>query len=155
MLPSDISTSTLADAGCGFGDFYNYMLKKEKTPSFYIGLDFIDDMVSIAIQKTGQEILLANICKDKLPKQDYYVCSGALNTLSKFDTFLFIQNCYSTCKKGFIFNILYGDKESETYNYMNKEQIEQIAKELHVDKVTYELGYLADDISVGFFKDNS
>lgn len=145
---------TLADAGCGFGDFYHFLEKLDMLPENYIGIDFIDEMCSIAMQKTGQEILLANICKDCLPTQDYYICSGALNTLNKFDSFLFIQNCYLTSKKGFIFNVLYGDKQSQTYNYMTKEQITQIAQELHVDEVIYETGYLDDDITVAFLKKN-
>lgn len=152
LLPSDLSACSLADAGCGFGDFYNYMCKKKKPPKKYIGIDFLDEMCSIAEDKTGQEIILANIAKDKLPNADYFVCSGALNTLSKFDTQLFIQNCYSTCKYGFVFNILYGDKQSETYNYMNLEEIKELAKSLHVECFVYETDYLQDDITIGFFK---
>ena len=128
------------------------MIKKKKTPSSYIGLDFLDEMCSIAEQNTGKEILLKDICKDKLPFADYYVCSGAMNTLSKFDTHLFIQNCYSTCSEGFIFNILYGDKNSETYNYMNLEQIQRIAQDLDVKEVLLKDDYLENDITVGFFK---
>jgi SAM-dependent methyltransferase len=152
FLPLDISTCSVADAGCGFGDFYNYMLKKKKTPSSYIGLDFLDEMCTIAEQNTAKEILLKDICKDKLPFADYYVCSGAMNTLSKFDTHLFIQNCYATCREGFVFNILHGDKESETYNYMNLQEIQDIASSLHVEHVVLKDGYLENDITVGFFK---
>lgn len=152
LLPSDLSTCSIADAGCGFGDFYNYICKKKKTPKKYTGIDFLDEMCSIAEDKTGQEIILANIAKDKLPSADYYVCSGALNTLSIFDTLLFIKNCYSSCKEGFVFNILYGDKESETYNYMNLEQIKEFAGSLDVERFVYETGYLEDDITVVFFK---
>ena len=152
LLPKDISTCSVVDAGCGFGDLYNYMTKKKKTPSTYIGLDFIDEMCTIARENIGQEILLKDICKDKLPTSDYYVCSGAMNTLSKFDTHLFIQNCYSTCREGFVFNILYGDKNSETYNYMNLEQIQRIAQDLGVKEILLKDDYLENDITVGFFK---
>ncbi len=152
LLPKNISTCSVVDAGCGFGDFYNYMLKKKKTPSAYIGLDYLDEMCLIAQENTGQEILLKDISKDKLPSADYFVCSGALNTLSKFDTHLFIQNCYSTCREGFIFNILHGDKKSETYNYMNLQEIKDIASSLHVEHLVLKDDYLEDDITVGFFK---
>ena len=152
LLPLELSTCSIVDAGCGFGDFYTYLEKKKKTPKSYIGLDFLDEMCSIASKNTGQEILLCDISKDSLPNADYFVCSGALNTLNKFDATLFIRNCYSTCRDGFIFNILYGDKESETYNYMNLDEIKTLAKALHVEKLIYKDDYLENDITVGLFK---
>jgi hypothetical protein len=98
-------------------------------------------------------VLCANICQTKLPKFDYYVCSGALNILSNFETHLFLRNCYEACDKGFIFNILHGDTQSQIYNYLSLKQIEQIAKELGVWKMEIKIGYLEDDISVAFLKE--
>jgi len=152
LLPEDISEFTLADAGCGFGDFYLYMYKKKKMPKEYLGIDSLIDMYSIASEKTGCEIIIADITKDELPQKDYYICSGALNVLTKFETNLFIQNCYNSSKKGFIFNALHGDKESETYNYLTTAEIQSIAKALHVEKISFLDGYLENDITVGFFR---
>ena len=83
---------------------------------------------------------------------DYYLCSGALNILTPFETYQFIANCYKASKKGFVFNALFGEKKSATYNYMNKKQIQEIATNLHVKKIAYKEDYLDNDISVGFFK---
>ena len=152
LLPKDLSSFTIADAGCGFGDLYTYMSKKKKTPKQYIGIDSLLDMYSIASENTGCEIIIADICKDTLPNADYYVCSGALNVLTKFETHQFIQNCYSSSKYGFIFNALHGEKASETYNYLTTAEIEDIAKDLNVKEVIYKDGYLKDDITVGFFR---
>lgn len=154
MLPQNISLNTIADAGCGFGDLYTYMLKKKKAPKNYVGIDSLPDMYSIASDKTGCEIIIADICKDELPSADYYICSGAMNVLESFETHLFIRNCYSSCKIGFIFNILHGDKISETYNYLTTEQIEQIANDLGVKTVTMRDGYVEDDITVLFLKNS-
>ena len=152
LLPKDLSSFTIADAGCGFGDLYNYMVKKKKTPKQYIGIDSLLDMYSIASENTGCEIIIADICKETLVNADYYVCSGALNVLTKFETHQFIQNCYSSSKYGFIFNALHGKKASETYNYLTTAEIENIAKDLNVKEVIYKDGYLKDDITVGFFR---
>ncbi len=152
MLPDDISSYKIVDAGCGFGDLYMYMLKKKKTPKEYVGIDSLIDMYSIASEKTGKEIIIADICKDRLPSAEYYVCSGAMNVLNSFETYLFMQNCFSTCTHGFIFNILHGDKDSETYNYLTTKQIKDISIDLKVDSVIMKDGYLKDDITVGFFK---
>lgn len=154
MLPDNINSFSIADAGCGFGDLYTYMLKKKKAPREYIGIDSLIDMYSIASDKTGQEIIIADICKDELPSADYYICSGAMNVLESFETHLFIRNCFSTCTKAFVFNVLHGDKTSETYNYMTTEEIRQIAKDLGVSHVEFKDDYLEDDITVVFFKDN-
>ncbi|OIP56973.1 MAG: hypothetical protein AUK54_01000 [Helicobacteraceae bacterium CG2_30_36_10] len=152
MLPKELTSLTIVDAGCGFGDLYTYMKKKKKTPKKYIGIDSLVDMYSIASKKTGCKIIIADICKEELPLGDYYVCSGAMNVLKSFETYQFIRNCYLACGSGFVFNILHGNKESETYNYLCTSQIEKIAKELQVGHVQLRSGYLESDITVGFFR---
>jgi len=152
MLPQDLSAFSIADAGCGFGDFYLYMQKKLQEPKEYIGIDSLLDMYEISSERTGCEIIQADICRDNLPSADYYTCSGAMNTLKLFESHLFIQNCFSTCRDGFIFNILHGDKESETYNYVTTKHIYEIADKLNVDKVILKDGYLDSDITVAFLK---
>ena len=67
LLPSRLANFTLVDAGCGFGDFHTYMSKKKNSPKKYIGIDSLEDMYSIASDKTGEEIIIADICKDSLP----------------------------------------------------------------------------------------
>ena len=152
MLPKDLSTLKIVDAGCGFGDFYLYTHKKKKLSFEYIGIDSISDMYSIASQKTGCEIIIADICTEKLPTASYYICSGAMNVLESFETHLFMRNCYEASEYGFIFNILHGTKESETYNYLSTAQIKQIASDLGVKSISIKDDYLDNDITVGFFK---
>jgi SAM-dependent methyltransferase len=152
MLPQNLSNTTIVDAGCGFGDFYLYMQKKKRTPKRYIGIDSLTDMCSISSYTTGCEIIEADICKDKLPSADFYICSGAMNTLEFFETYLFIQNCYKSSSIAFIFNILHGDKKSETYNYLSTLKIKNIAKELNIQEVKFIKEYMKNDITVGFFR---
>ena len=153
MLPEKLELFDIVDAGCGFGDLYFYMHKRNKAPKNYIGIDSVLEMYSIASKQTGCEIIMADICKDKIPTASYYVCSGAMNTLNSFETHLFIRNCYETSQKGFIFNILHGDKKSDTYNYITTQEIRNIASTLHVEKVELYTDYLQSDITVGFFKE--
>jgi len=75
-----------------------------------------------------------------------------MNILDEFETHLFIRNCYESSKKGFIFNILYGEIQSQTYNYLTKQEIQSIAKGLGVRELVFKDGYLEDDITVGFFR---
>ena len=154
LLPKDMSSCTLGDAGCGFADFYSYLEKKKRLPKEYVGVDIHQDMCAIASKKSGQEVLCRDICKESLPTKDYYICSGALNILTPFETELFIRNCFAASKKAFIFNALYMQENhrSETYNYITKSQVEKIAKELHVTKVKYVEGYMQNDITVMFVR---
>ena len=154
MLPSNISSFTIADAGCGFGDLYLYMQKKKKLPKEYIGIDSLSDMYSIASDRTGCEIVIADICKDRLPEADYYVCSGAMNVLEEFETHLFVRNCFNASRVGFIFNVLHGEKKSETYNYITTSQIEQMAAYLGVKKTVLRDDYMQDDITALFLKES-
>ena len=152
ILPNDLDKYTLVDAGCGFGDFYNYLKIKNKLPLKYIGIDTLDTMVEIALKNTSQKIIKADICKDTLVEADYYICSGAMNILNSFETHLFLQNCYHASKYGFVFNILHGDKQSETYNYMTTTKIKKIAKYLGIKTIKITTGYLKNDITVFFAK---
>ena len=154
LLPVELRSYTLADAGCGFADFYRYLEKKKKRPKEYLGIDIHKDMCAIASKKSGEEILSADICRDALPIKDFYICSGALNVLTSFETQLFIRNCFNSSKVAFIFNALYSEEptHSETYNYLTKEDIEKLAKELSISEVRYSQGYLESDITVGFFR---
>lgn len=152
LLPQDLTQADIADIGCGFGDFYLYMLNKGKRPFTYVGVDFLEEMCEITHANTKLKALQADATKDELPTLAYLTCSGTMNTLSKFESYQLIQNCYSTCKEGFIFNTLHGIKRSETYNYLTTKEIKNIAKELHVKKIKFIDGYLEDDITVGFFK---
>ena len=138
---------SIVDAGCGFGDFHGYLQKKEILFSHYVGLDLSPSMVEIAKEKTNCKILECDICRDVLPQADYYVCSGAMNILSRFDTYLFIRNCYEACSKAFVFNLLMGEDDSLVYNHFYPEELQGLFDELGA-KVTVKKGYLKHDFTV-------
>ena len=152
FLPKDLSSSSIVDAGCGFGDLYHFFKNNQNLPQKYIGIDAVSEMCVLAKEQTHQEIIKANILRAELPSADYYLCSGAMNILTRFETTLFIRKCFEASKKGFIFNVLYGNRESEIYNYLNKKALEDIAKELGVKEISFRDDYLENDITMGFFK---
>jgi SAM-dependent methyltransferase len=152
LLPDDLSDEAIADAGCGFGDFYLYLQNNTNEPKHYIGIDSIDTMCEIAKKRTSGEILCQDITNTEIPVSDYVICSGALNVLTPFETVQFIQNCFKASKKAFIFNILYGEIDSQTYNYLTQSSLQKMAEEMNVKKMKLRDGYLDGDITVGFFK---
>lgn len=147
LLPSDLSEATLVDAGCGFADLYLYLQKRKNLPSSYIGLDVMSEMVKIAQERSAQSILQCDVLKDELPKADYYVCSGAMNILTPFETHLFIKKCLDASNKAFVFNLLKGRDKSMVYNYFLPSTIKKIAKK-YACKVEIIEGYMARDFTV-------
>ena len=152
LLPQTLTNETLADAGCGFGDFFYYLREKNKLPKKYIGIDIHPKMCEVTAQRTKQETMQRDISHESLPVADFYVASGSLNLLTPYESVASIQNCYASVKKAFVFNILEGEKSSEVYNYMTKKQLLSVAKELKVRDVHFLQNYLENDITVAFYK---
>ncbi len=152
FLPDDLSDLTLVDAGCGFGDFYCYLTREGEQPHQYIGLDVMQPMVETARERTGCEIWILDVLKDPLPEADYYLCSGAMNTLTREESAQFIRNCYEASTKGFAFNLLKGWNTSPIFNYYQPREIRRLAQELDVDDYRIVEGYLAGDFSAIFLK---
>ena len=151
LLPERMDSYKVVDAGCGFADFYYYLLKSGKKPLEYIGLDSIDTMVKEAHKRTSCQIFQCDILKDDLIEADFYLCSGAMNIMNGFQTQLFIRRCYEASRIGFIFNILWGEKKDLIYNYMSIDDIKAIAEDLGAS-CEIKTGYLSGDMSVAFYK---
>lgn len=110
FIKDSIKESFIIDAGCGFGEYYNYLFDNELKPKLYLGIDCEDQMISLASKRfINTRFEIQNILKDTLIISDYYICSGAMNILEKREVFLFIENCFSASKIAFIFNFLKND----------------------------------------------
>lgn len=150
LLPVD--TKEIVDAGCGFGDLYWYMSDKQRASMDYIGLDALEVMVSEAQIRTGKRIYQCDILNDPLPAGDFYLCSGALNILTRYEAHRFIRRCYDASNRGIIFNFLEGEDTSNTYNYLQSNQIEALGHHLGA-RLKFRSGYYKDDCTVAFYKD--
>jgi SAM-dependent methyltransferase len=155
LIDDELSHATLVDAGCGFADFYTFLERHGNLPQKYIGLDLMPDMVLKAkekmLDKKDVEIFESDICHDTLPEADYYVCSGGMNILKRFETNVFITRCFEASNKAFVFNLLLGADDSMVYNYYLPAEIKKIAKTLGAE-VEIVQNYLPRDFSVKFVK---
>ncbi len=151
LLPEDLSGVTLVDVGCGFGDFLIYLHEHGDEPGRYIGIDLHERMVAVARERTGAEILQADLLSDTLPPADWYVCSGALNNLTRDETREAVGRCYAAARDGFVFNLLHGQDNSQTFNYRQPEEIEAWAADLDAEMTTID-GYAYRDFSVALVK---
>ncbi len=139
------SNDTIIDAGCGFGDFYHFI--KPLHAVNYIGYEIIKESVAIAKNHTKQRIEQKDILTDKLESAQFYIASGSMNILSRFETYLFIERCFEHSTKGFVFNLLYGKDESRSFNYFLPQEIKHFAKKFDC-KIITRTGYLAHDFTV-------
>ena len=151
LLPEGLSGLTLADLGCGFGDFLLYLQEHDEAPGGYIGIDLHERMVEVARERTGAEIRQADVLRDPLPPADWYVCSGALNNLTLEETREAVGRCYAAAGTGFAFNLLHGKDNSQTFNYRQPAEVEAWAAELGAE-VTIVDGYLHRDFSAALVK---
>ncbi len=147
FLKDKLSHKTkVIDAGCGFGDFY--IFAKRKSFEFeYVGYDILQKFVDITKDRTKCKALKKDILSDELDMADYYIASGSLNILTKFETYLFIKRCFEYSKKGFVFNFLEGNELDKNFNILNKNEVISYAKELGA-KVSVKDDYLSSDISL-------
>jgi ubiquinone/menaquinone biosynthesis C-methylase UbiE len=143
-IKKDISTSTIMDVGCGFGEYLEYLKINNKTPMKYIGIDCEQDMINICTKRfPNQEFHIIDVLKDELPYSDYIVCSGALSILNYNDVEQFISKCFQYANKGFIFNSL----KDLTFNNIKQYEIVDICKK-YSQKISVHEGYLDNDFTI-------
>lgn len=140
----DVESSYIIDAGCGLGEYYNYLFDSHKNPFNYLGIDCEEIMIELAKKRfINVDFKIIDILKDELIEADYYVCSGAMNLLQKEEIFIFIEKCFIFSKKGFAFNFLKNDPLTN----VNIKDIIEHSKKL-TKKVTIKEDYLQNDISI-------
>ena len=151
LIQEELPICSIADAGCGFADLYLFWDKNDLHIKKYIGIDSVLNSVNLANKNlknfSNCTLTCKDILKDALPYADWYIASGSLNILSTFDTWLFLEQMLAYSKKGIVFNILEGEKQSENFNYQTKQHIEKFfhKKDLKIDIIS---GYLENDMTI-------
>lgn len=144
FIQDRITESTIIDAGCGFGEYYNYLFDKNLKPKSYLGIDCEKEMINLASKRfINVDFQVQNILNDDLLSCDYYICSGAMNILEKEEIFIFIKKCFEASNISFIFNFLKNDEltdvePSDVINYCLT-----LSK-----KMEYKDNYLSNDFSI-------
>jgi SAM-dependent methyltransferase len=147
-IKKDIKGSNVVDVGCGFGEYYNYLLKNHKLPQKYIGVDCEEKMIDVCnIRFPNEQFLVQNILQDDLIKADYYICSGAMNILSFDEVEIFIKKCFEASNKGFVFNYL----KNVTFNDIKQHDVEEICKRYSHSLILKD-GYLDNDFTIFMVK---
>ena len=77
----DFSGKSILDIGCGYGDFYFYILEKGMQPSAYIGIDLVESHCNVARERLPADAIVfhGDFLESQLENSDISVLSGALN----------------------------------------------------------------------------
>ncbi|ATB70878.1 class I SAM-dependent methyltransferase [Sulfurospirillum diekertiae] len=153
LLEPHLPSSKIVDAGCGFGDLYLFLQQKGSLPRKYIGYDTLQEAIFVAHKRTKQHFARKDILNDELELADFYIASGSMNILNRFETFLFIRRCYEASKKGFVFNLLKGEEKEGHFNYFLPHEIEAYTSEFAYDVEMYE-DYMEGDFTVFLKKED-
>ncbi len=147
-MQQDSEACTIVDAGCGFGEYYNYLQINNIYRFDYIGIDCEEEMVKISKNRFQQiSFYQKDILKDTLFTADYYICSGAMNILKKNDFYHFIEKCFLASKKGFIFNFL----KNKSFNNIKIEEVVSFCSSLS-SKIQTKNNYLDNDFTIFMIK---
>jgi len=150
MVKQDIKKSTIVDAGCGFGEYYKYLINNHFKPLKYIGYDCEPLMVYEAKKRFDNvDFEVKNILTDRLSSVDYYISSGAMNILNIDEVYKFIEKSFAYSNKGFIFNIL----KSCSFNNIDIKQLLEFCYTL-TPKIKTRDNYLDNDFTIFMVKCN-
>ncbi|PLY10812.1 MAG: class I SAM-dependent methyltransferase [Arcobacter sp.] len=144
FIKKDIKNSSIIDAGCGFGEYYNYLFDNDLKPKSYIGIDCEQEMIKLASKRfLDTNFHIKNILYDELETADYYICSGALNILDKYEIFQFIHKCFNASTKAFIFNFLKDDPLTKVKVKDVLSYCKTLTKNMQIEE-----NYLENDVSI-------
>ena len=107
-----LQNCTIVDAGCGHGDFAEYLLMHEIGFRQYIGLDAIEEMIEAARQRQLPRCsfeladLLADASRLAAYQADFVCISGTLNTMDEEAARRLVRASFDAAAQGVVFNFL-------------------------------------------------
>ena len=146
---------TLCDLGCGYGDFYNFLINTERQLN-YTGIDITAKMI-VAAQRAYPSGTFKCTDLNSIRQRHHFdtiIASGVFNLrMENHDDYLYqhIQLMALSAKKQFIFNVL-SDKtnrfsRSKEFVYYKKNEIETM---LNKCQIKYRIidDYLPNDMTI-------
>lgn len=123
-------TASILDIGCGFGDFYQYLVSQGATPR-YVGCDISPEVLNVARNRYPDvQFELRDVIEDPYPDKSFdYVCiSGIFNhRLDDNENFLrkMLSTAYRTCSRGVAANMTTDrvDYQDNHLYYFNPESV--------------------------------
>jgi len=132
----DLNGANILDVGCGFGDFYEYLIDRDVKID-YTGYDISPKIIDVAISKHPQiRLKVRDILKERIgEKFDYVLESGILNKrISNNIEYAkkMITRMFELCEIGIAVNMMtdYVDYKEDYLFYYSSEDIFKFCKGL-------------------------
>jgi SAM-dependent methyltransferase len=146
------------DAGCGRADFLDFLVARGMEPSFYIGIEAVDELAASAIRKNlpNSQIIHADFVRE--PKHledgaDVIVFSGSLNTLDAQQFQATLDVAWESAKEALVFNFLSAAHlaNAKWLNWHRTSHVFAMARRWSSDVRVLE-DYLDGDCTIGVYK---
>ena len=151
----DLNNSSILDVGCGFGDLYDFLKKKDLNFT-YKGIDINPEMIKVARDK-HQDVYFETVdfCAYNLEEKfDYVFCSGALSfKIKNYKQFYFnyIEKMFELSNIGIAFNMLnsknnVNSEDEKLFATYSISEVEEFCSNL-TKKITILQDYLPNDFT--------
>jgi len=132
----NLNGKKILDVGCGFGDFYEYLINKDMKID-YTGYDISAKIIDVAKSKHPQiKFVVKDMLKERIgEKFDYVFESGILNKRIsnniEYATKM-ITRMFELCEKGVALNMMtnYVDYREDHLSYYSPEKIFRLCRNL-------------------------
>ncbi len=163
---ADLNKKTVLDVGCGFGDFYDFIVRKNINTKFYKGIDLSKKMITeaekIHIDSKNAKFEVCDLLKKYVDETlserfDYIVASGIFSFPIKDNTNflkLMLQKMFKICFLGVAVNMptAYVDYRDENLHYFVPEEVFSFCKSL-TRRVTLRHDYMPYEFTLYLYKD--
>ena len=102
--------ANIADLGCGFGDFYEYLKKNNENKYSYMGYDINPNMIEHCKKKFSSNLF--QVADHPIKQCDFTIISGTynyaiFNNIELWENYLIfnLKKCFNKSSKGVIFNL--------------------------------------------------
>jgi len=158
--------SSVMDVGCGFGDFFHYLV--ERFPNFsgkYLGIDILEEFIrecrsSINDPRAEFEVWdLLKTDRDETRSYDYVVASGTFNLRigdnHKDFVKAMLEKMFQLCVKGVAVNFMstYVDYSNESSFHASPEEMFALAKSF-TKRVSLRHDYMPYEFTIYVYKDD-
>ena len=156
----DLAGRSVLDVGCGFGDFYGYLLGRGACAD-YTGVDINPDLIAIAKRKyPGARFFVADFEEQGADGTYDWAFAAGLFTIRLSDNAAFVRNVlkrmFDGCRLGFAADFLrptFGDGATDPYWRPQPEEIVKICRALS-KRLVLRCDYMADEFCVYVYKND-
>lgn len=156
----DLKGKTILDVGCGFGDLYGYLVKRNSRAKRYLGVDMNETMIAKAKKRypDAQFQIVQSLKEFSDSSFDYVVESGIFNLQVpgwRAATFQVLRDMFRVSKKGVGANFLSAFspflKDKNSF-YANPLEIARAAFKAFTPKIVLRHEYKPNDFTLFLYK---